>query len=152
MTELERCELAKERGFTYDPVKGELMGVRRNVIITKNANGYIDCSFCINYKKFVIKGHRLAWYLHYGQLPKNHIDHIDGDRLNNRISNLRDVTQQQNNWNNTAAKGYSLYKKTSKYKARILINGNDIHLGYFNTEQEARKAYLKAKEKHHIID
>jgi hypothetical protein len=100
----------------------------------------------------VISSHRLAWYLHYGSLPNNSIDHIDGNRSNNKIDNLRDVTNQQNQWNRTTAKGYVWRKFANKFHARIRLNGRQIHLGYFHTEQEARNAYLKAKEIYHVIN
>jgi hypothetical protein len=151
MTILERCQLAKEKGYSYSPVSGEIKGVRGNVIISKNKAGYSYVQLYHQNKYFVISSHRLAWYLHYGSLPNNSIDHIDGNRSNNKIDNLRDVTHQQNQWNQTKAKGYSLDKKTNKFKAAIGINGNRKTIGYFNTEQEARAAYLKAKETYHII-
>jgi hypothetical protein len=93
----------------------------------------------------------LAWYLHHGHLPINLIDHIDGVRSNNRIDNLRDVTTQQNQWNHTKAKGYYWNKTANKFHAHIKIDRIKKHLGYYSTEQEARNAYLKAKEIYHII-
>jgi hypothetical protein len=150
MTELERCQLAKDRGYTYSPVSGELKGVYGKVITTKTA-GYATVQLIIESKKYRIRGHRLAWYLHYGHLPNNSIDHIDGNRNNNKIQNLRDVTAQQNQWNHTKAKGYYWHKSSNKFCAYIKINGKMKHLGLFQTKQEARNAYLKAKEIYHII-
>jgi len=85
-------------------------------------------------------------------LPSNYIDHIDGNKTNNKIENLRDITNQQNGFNRTTAKGYSWHKQKQKYISRIRLNGRNIYLGYFTTESEGRDAYLKAKEKYHIID
>jgi len=76
------------------------------------------------------------------------IDHKDHDKTNNRKSNLRIVTQQENN-QNTIAKGYCWYKQTNKWKASITVNGKYKHLGYYDTEKEARVAYLEAKKKYH---
>lgn len=152
MTELERCQLAKERGYTYCPVSGELRGVYGKVIKTISPTGYIKFIITFNDRAYAIRGHRLAWFLYYGCLPKNQIDHIDGNRLNNKIDNLRDVTNQQNSWNNTKAKGYFWHKPTNKFRAQIGINGKVKYLGFFQTEQEARNAYLKAKETYHVIN
>jgi hypothetical protein len=152
MTTLERCQLAKERGYTYCPVSGEIKGIYGKLITRKDHQGYTMVQLIIEGKSYFIIGHRLAWFLHYGTLPNNSIDHIDGDRSNNKIDNLRDVTNQQNQWNRTTAKGYSWNKNANKFQAKIHINGNIKHLGYYTTEQEARNAYLKAKEIYHVIN
>ncbi len=152
MTELEKCQLAKEKGFTYCPVSGEIKGVYGKVITNKDRYGYIECRVYYATKPFFIRSHRLAWFLHYGSLPINQVDHIDGDRSNNKIDNLRDVSNQQNHWNRTNAKGYYWNKSSNKFCGVIRINGKTKHLGLFNTEQEARNAYLKAKETYHVIN
>lgn len=151
MTELERFELAKSKGYTYDPITGEIKGMKGNLIIRKNKQGYIDCSIFYNGRGYKMLGHRLAWYLHYGELPKNNIDHIDSNTSNNKIYNLRDVTQQQNNWNRNNTKGYYWHKKAKKYHARIMMNLKIISLGLFDDELDARNAYLEAKAKYHVI-
>jgi len=80
------------------------------------------------------------------------IDHIDGNKVNNCVGNLRRVTRQENSFNNQHnVKGYSYQKRTKNYKTYIHLNRKMIYLGYFKTEEEAREAYLKAKEKYHII-
>jgi len=151
MTELERCELVKRKGYTYNPETGELRGVKGNVITRKRKNGYIICSVKCNGKDTCLYGHRLAWYLYYGKLPNNYIDHIDGNKANNILTNLRDVTKQQNGFNIKKAKGYSWHKRDKKFSCRIKINQKQIHIGNFDTEEEARSAYLEAKEKYHVI-
>lgn len=82
---------------------------------------------------------------------KRHSDHIDHNTLNNRESNLRIVTHQQNNWNQKNVKGYSWNKSKRKYQARIGVDGKLIALGYFGTAEEAHKAYLKEKKLYHKI-
>lgn len=151
MTELERCEAAKSKGFTYCAITGNLRGVQGNVITRKHREGYIACHLYIDKKQYKLYGHRLAWYLHHGELPVNSIDHIDGNTSNNKIDNLRDVTHQHNHFNQTTAKGYTWHKQHKKFHAQIRINGKPIHLGYFISEPEARNAYLTAKEKYHPI-
>lgn len=150
MTMLERCELAKAKGYKYNPDTGELIGIKGNVIISKDRDGYIQASI-YSKKYYPIRGHRLAWYLYYGKLPKNKIDHIDCDRSNNRINNLRDVTNQQNNFNNSKAKGYVWHSIAKKFQAKITVGGKIIYLGLFVDEQDARNAYLEAKKKYHVI-
>ena len=79
------------------------------------------------------------------------IDHRDGNPSNNRIENLRPTTHQGNDWNRTQAKGYTWDKERKKWMAQIRVNGTHIHLGRFDTEEEAHQAYLAAKLIHHII-
>ena len=83
----------------------------------------------------------------------NQIDHICGARpKDNRIENLRILNHQQNMCNNLHfAKGYTLLKRCNKYQAKIHINGKNINLGRYDTPDEARVAYLKAKAIHHPI-
>ena len=97
------------------------------------------------------KAHRLAWLYVYGEWPKNQIDHINNQRDDNRIENLRDVIQSQNSMNATIQsgrtsqyKGVSWHKKTNKWRTQITINGKCKHLGYFVSEEEAARAYDRA--------
>ena len=91
--------------------------------------------------------HRLI-YLYFNKILPKEIDHIDGDKSNNNIENLRKVTHQQNTMNrksdknsSSKYKGVSLNKLTNKWRARIMINGKQKHLGYFMNEKDAAKAY-----------
>jgi len=145
-------ELIRELFFYED---GKLFNrTKRNkkTIIGKEAgtlhpNGYRR--IMINRKKY--QGHRLIYIYHNGEIVDGlHIDHIDRDKLNNNIENLRLVTIQENQWNREA-KGYYFNKRENKFRAYISLNGKNIHLGYFNTAEEARAAYLEAKERLHII-
>ncbi len=79
------------------------------------------------------------------------IDHIDRNRLNNNINNLRVVTQQENSENRTGIKGFSMDKRDNRFYSEIKVNKQKLFLGGFKTEEEARKAYLTAKAKYHII-
>ena len=84
---------------------------------------------------------------------ENEVDHICGARpLDNRIENLRVLNSQQNNCNNLHyAKGYTYDKRRNKYQAQIKVNHKKIHLGNYDTPEEAREAYLKAKPIYHPI-
>jgi len=78
-------------------------------------------------------------------------DHINHDTLDNRRTNLRNVTCQQNHFNRKSTKGFWWDKAKQKYRASIMINNKSIHLGLFSTAEDARNAYLQAKEKYHQI-
>jgi hypothetical protein len=80
------------------------------------------------------------------------IDHIDRNRLNNNINNLRVVTQQENNENRGDVKGYWLDKRDNRFYADIKVNKKKKHLGGFNTAEEAHQAYLTAKQIYHVIE
>jgi hypothetical protein len=93
--------------------------------------------------------HRLAWLIVHGEPVPPQIDHIDRDRLNNRIANLRAATGVQNRGNtlrpkdNTSGvKGVGIEK--GRFRARIMTNGRRLHLGSFNTAEEAANAYRDA--------
>ncbi len=104
------------------------------------------------------RSNRLAWFYIYGVWPSFHIDHIDHDIKNNKIANLRDISNQQNIQNQilahksnktTGLLGTHYDKRKCKYIAKIRINKIRIHLGSFDTAELAHKAYLKAKIKLH---
>ncbi len=148
MNEINRMQYAIELGWKCNPETGEII-THKSKILKANKKGYILCSINVNSEIFSFKGHRFVWFVRYSKLPENHIDHINGIRDDNRISNLRDVTQQQNNHNQTKAKGYCWDKKLKKWKATIVLNYKKIHLGYFDNENDARQAYLNAKKIYH---
>jgi hypothetical protein len=121
------------------------------------SDGYIVIPFKVNGKIFRFNLHRIVYWLHnpdwdiFNTHRDNFIDHIDGNPSNNNIENLRVVTNQQNQWNQTRAKGYSWDKIHKKWRASISINKKTKYLGLFELEEDAHKAYLDAKEKYHII-
>lgn len=104
----------------------------------------------INYKQYL--AHRLIFLYHHGYLPKS-LDHIDGNKLNNDISNLREATTIQNQMNSkkrkswcgklpsSIYKGVSWNKRDKKWCSRITINGKRKHIGYFDSEIDAARAY-----------
>jgi hypothetical protein len=113
---------------------------------SKRGKGYVGKRYggeVKGYRKGAYNGkqmreHRLIWYMIYGYLP-NYIDHIDGNGLNNKIENLREVTYSQNNMNvrrstrnTTGCKGVSFYARTQKYLVQITANKERINLGYYD--------------------
>lgn len=120
-------------------------GKGRNINKVGNIDSYGYLRIHILGKTY--KAHRLAWLYIYGQFPKNLIDHLDGDKSNNKINNLQDVTPLKNSRNKKSHRnghllGTSFNKKCKKWSAQIRI-----HLGYFDSKEEAHKAYLlKCKE------
>jgi hypothetical protein len=88
---------------------------------------------------------RVVWFLHYGEDPGDlHVDHINGDATDNRIHNLRLVTNQQNHQNRDV-RGTSFDKGKGKWRAQIRVPGKILNLGYYDTEAEANSDYLKVK-------
>ena len=77
------------------------------------------------------------------------VDHVDGNKLNNCIENLRVVTSQENVHNQINCKGFCFNKVIQKYQAQIKLNKKNIYLGYYNTRWEARQAYLDAVPIYH---
>ena len=128
-----------------------------HIVKLKIDNGYKRFNFKFKEKTKTISFHRIVYYAHnndwdiYDSSKQNVIDHIDNDKSNNHISNLRVVTQQENIFN-TKNKGYSFNKEKGKYQAQIMLNKKNIRLGLFDSEEEAHNAYLEKKEKLHIIE
>jgi hypothetical protein len=99
--------------------------------------------------------HRLAWFYMKGVWPKGDIDHIKGDKSDNRITNLREATTSQNKANerirvnNTSGyKGVTWHRKRRKWEAHIGVNGKGLTLGYFDSPERAFIAYMKAAWDH----
>lgn len=111
----------------------------------------IDGWRIIKYKDKDWKASRLAWYFVYGHLPELFIDHINGDRSDDRISNLREVTNRENGQNRKEHRGGRLvgaYRRTNnKWVAQIQVNYKKKWLGTFDSEQEASNRYWEEVSK-----
>lgn len=100
--ESELCPKYLKANYKYDPKTGEVFGKKGEVIGSKNHEGYLVTSIKdIHGKKRSVKLHRVGWFLYYGKWPEQFLDHIDGNKSNNKISNLRDVSNQENIMNKT---------------------------------------------------
>lgn len=102
--------------------------------------------------------HRLIWLHVHGEWPKQQIDHIDGDRANNRLENLRDVNASMNMQNLRNSKrrnkscglmGVSFSKNAGRWMAAIKIGSKNKYLGYFDTPEKAHAVYLAKKREVH---
>lgn len=120
---------------------------------TSIVDGYVYLRF----RRKLVRAHRVAFALSFGRWPAGHIDHMNRDRADNRLCNLRECTVMENAQNKhckagrtgvvgvTNVSGY----EGKKFIARIKIGKQNIHLGTFNSIEEAAKARLAAREKLH---
>lgn len=119
-----------------------------------NKKGYLE----IGYNNKLHKAHRIAWFIYYGKWPAGDIDHINGIRSDNRIKNLRDVTNSVNLQNQHKARannksgllGVHWSKRSKKWEASICIDGKNVYIGVFTDKNKAHEAYLSKKRQHHI--
>lgn len=116
---------------------------------TKPNQGYVR----INIDKKEYKAHRLAWLYIYGSFPVKQLDHVNRNRVDNKIDNLRLADDALN------SKNQSIYKNSptgyhgvtahgTRWRARINVGGKKIHLGVFDTIKEAAKCRAEAEVKY----
>jgi hypothetical protein len=111
---------------------------------TLRSDGYVK----IKINSISYFAQRLAWLYEYGLDPcELEIDHINHDKSDNRIINLRTSTRQQNQ-RNSEATGFSWHELTGKWIARIMVDGRHIHLGSFTCPWQAHEAYWDARYKY----
>ena len=150
--------------LNYNPETGEftwLVNRRRDLVgkiagCSKHAGGGKFYTYVkIDGKQYY--AHRLAWLYTFGAWPENQIDHVNQDSLNNRLSNLRDVTGSENLNNQKMSKnnlsgvtGVIFRNKSQKWEACIRVNGKLIHLGLFNLKADAIVARKNAEVKYNF--
>ncbi|MBI2718138.1 MAG: HNH endonuclease [Rhizobiales bacterium] len=141
--------------LSYDPESGVF---RWRAKPNKRTNvgaiaGFTDCwgHRRIEVEGVRIKAHRLAWLFVCGEWPRFVLDHINGNPDDNRIANLRPATASQNmqnsrrySTNTSGYKGVSLCRQTRRWRAKIVVNGRNVHLGRFLSAEQARSAYASA--------
>ena len=120
----------------------------------QRGDGYLQ----IKVQSRMYSAHRLAWLYVYGTWPEDQLDHINRNRSDNRIANLREVTNKQNlqnagkySHNTSGHPGVSWHKRDSRWRAHIKHSQKQIHLGHFATVEEAVAA-RKAAEKLYWAD
>lgn len=143
----------------YEPATG----VFTRLVQTSNRTHVGDIAGSISHYGYVEfqlagklrKAHRAVWLYVHGVWPAGEIDHIDGDRANNRLDNLRDVPPLSNQQNRRApnsnnSSGFlGVSPRRGKWKAQIRTDGTNRHLGTYQTPELAYAAYLKAKRELH---
>lgn len=143
-----------DKAFVYNKKTGSLTfrETRSNNAKKGQIAGSIDSKGYrfVRLNKIAYRIHRIIWKMNYGSDPINTIDHINGDKLDNRLINLRDVTHQNNiknckkrTDNTSGVTGVSFNKKLNKWTAYFTIKGKLITIGYFVDKKEAIKARLK---------
>nr|DAF31792.1 MAG TPA: endonuclease [Caudoviricetes sp.] len=136
----------------YDPETGLFTAIKSHgtlwrsgkLVGHKNQEGYITITLLGKIRK----AHRLAWIYVYGEdIDGYEIDHVNGDKSDNRICNLRISSHQQNMFNmkkkstnKSGVKGVHFDKRCNKWRAQTSINRKRVHIGLFNTIEAAEKA------------
>lgn len=146
----------------YEPETGRLIRLVSRSNRVKVGDEIGSARDAAEYRAVIVDGtrilaHRVAWAMHYGSWPVGEVDHRNGVRSDNRIDNLRDVTQSVNQQNLRKAKshnstgylGVSFHKASLRYHARIRVGGKVHSLRYHATPELAYAAYLKAKREIH---
>ena len=133
------------RGYAYDPDSG-VFTRRGKVVSNRKGNGYVGIG-----RQYA---HRLAWLFVHGRWPHGDIDHINGDKLDNRIGNLRECSRSENQRNHglttrnrSGFKGVS--QRRDRWIATIVVHGKQSYLGTFEAPEQAAIAYLDAAVRLH---
>jgi hypothetical protein len=149
----------------YDPETGFLwwtkesehrVGKKRDldkpVGYAQNTGKYVAVHLVLTNRRVCYDAHRIAWFLHYGSWPKDTLDHINGLRTDNRVENLRQATDKENNRNKRSRagssskyKGVSWHKDNQNWQARC----NSKYLGSYTQEEEAARVFDKAARELH---
>jgi len=135
-----------------NPVQWNARYAGKEAFTYTQSNGYVrGAIFNRSYLK-----HRIIWVLVTGRWPEHEVDHINGNRSDNRWCNLREANSRQNKWNSarqknstSGFKGVSWHKSCGQWRATISDHGKHKHLGYFPTPQAAYAAYQKEAKRIH---
>ena len=146
--------------LAYDGDTGHLRWlVNRNKVRAGSVAGSVDQTgyVCVKIDRRILKAHRVAWAMTHGAWPKDQIDHINGERADNMIANLREASRSENlqnqrrprSDNKTGYLGVNWQTSDKRWRAQIKAAGRVIYLGQFTTPEAARDAYLAAKKQLH---
>jgi hypothetical protein len=142
------CHFKSKRGFSIWNSRyagKEITGLSKQ--------GYFRVS--IDYVRYL--AHRVAWLIYYGEMPSGEIDHINGDRTDNRIENLRCVSSKGNarnmglkSNNSSGVCGVCWCKRTGKWQASITVDYKTMFLGRFKSLKDAKSARASAEKKYNF--
>lgn len=148
------------RIFCYDPETGLLFWRERKqgrtfgAVGRKDKDGYLI--FKMNWRKDRFCVHRVAWAYVHGKWPADQIDHINGDKSDNRLCNLREASTTENmrnvgkqSHNTSGLKSVSWHKLRKKWRATIKVDQKKIHLGMSECPAAAHFIYQIAADKYH---
>lgn len=142
--------------FNYNPDTGAF--TRKKSVANQKAGCLVGCVEPSGYSQIMVdyklyRAHRLAWLYVYGYMPENNIDHINRDRADNRICNLREVSQSCNTRNTSnpkdnrsGVKGVTFCKSRSNWESHICVFGKRRKLGYYVDFTDAVCARLAAEQ------
>lgn len=145
----------------YDPETGVFTWAvsKRNGVIRGRPAGCVSARLgyvVIRLDGTLYYAHRLAWLYVHDTFPTMHIDHINGEPSDNRIVNLRDVSNAINRQNERRARVNNLstgslgvHKSGTRFVSQISHEGKCTYIGIFKTKDAAHSAYLKAKRELH---
>lgn len=166
MNELQRCEYLTSR-IEFDPDTGEMIWKPKDEsesgasafnarfankkAVSKNGNGYLQICFRLSGKDHRQVSHRFAWFVSNGKLPDGFIDHINGNKHDNSIANLRDVTQSENmrnaslrSNNKSGIAGIHFAKARNKWVVQSVdSHGRHVHVGIFRELSDAKNALIE---------
>lgn len=140
----EKCAL--EAVLSYDPESG-IVTRKGAAIGGRNSSGYLTAT--VFGRGYLL--HRLIWQLVHGDVNGKQVDHINGIKTDNRLSNLRAASDQTNSWNKglrkskaVPFKGVILDRERGSYRAQIVHDGRKFNLGRYDTAEAAAAAYRRA--------
>lgn len=150
---------AKIKGFENYAISngGIVINIKTGKEIKQRTNkyGYKRVNLYANSKMKVVNTHKIVANAYLDKIEnKNSIDHINGDKTDNRVSNLRYCNASENmrnsaisSRNKSGIRGVNFHKKTGKYRASICHNNKSIHIGYYDNCEDAKNArQLKANQ------
>lgn len=159
---LPSSDILRQR-LDYDPESGQLLwktGRRKGLpaFSTMNDQGYLVGQAGGGSRR-VLKAHRIAWVIYHGREPNGQIDHVNGDKSDNRIANLRDVSQEINQRNvgrtanNTSGcAGVYWHARDRRWRATIMVDGKHISLGGYPDKEGAVEARKQAQLRYGFTD